>query len=49
MGRALGKPEGKRDLYEGERIMFRWILEKQDAVVRTGLICLRIWTSSGRL
>jgi hypothetical protein len=39
----------ERDHYEdqdvGEWIILKWILEKKDGVVRTGLIWLRIGTS----
>jgi hypothetical protein len=38
------KPE---DLDVGERIILKWILEKQDGVVWTGFIWLRTGTSGG--
>jgi hypothetical protein len=38
----VGKPEGGR-------IILRWILERWDEVVRTGLIWLRIGTSGSAL
>jgi hypothetical protein len=41
----VGKPEGKRRL---GRPRCRWVLEKKDGMVWTGLIWLRIGTS-GRL
>jgi hypothetical protein len=31
----------------GGRIIIKWILEKQDGVIWTGFICLRIGTSTG--
>jgi hypothetical protein len=39
----------ERDLDVGWRIILKWIVEKQDRVVWTGLIWLRIGTSSGLL
>jgi hypothetical protein len=47
----VGKPEGNKPLERfrcSKGIMLKWILEKQDGVVWTGLILLRIATS-GRL
>jgi hypothetical protein len=45
--------EKERDLQEdldiGGRIILRWILERQDGVVWTGLIWLRIGTNGGPL
>jgi hypothetical protein len=46
------KPEGKIPvgrLNVGGRMILRWILEKQDGVVWTGLMWLRIGTSGGLL
>jgi hypothetical protein len=44
----VGKPEGKRPLYEdqdvGGWIILGWILERWDGVMWTGLVCLRIGT-----
>jgi hypothetical protein len=37
------------DLHVGGRIILRWILAKQDGVVWTGFIWLRIVTSEGLL
>jgi hypothetical protein len=47
----VGKPEGKRPLKRPRRegILLRWILERYDGVVWTGLIWLRIGTSGGPL
>jgi hypothetical protein len=48
----VGKPDGKNhweDLDVGGRIILRWILERKDGVVWTGLIWLRIGTSGGLL
>jgi hypothetical protein len=46
----VGKPEGK-DHYEdqdvGRWIILKWILEREDRVVWTGLVWLRIGTSGG--
>jgi hypothetical protein len=39
----VGKPEGK-DQDIGEWIILRWILERWDGVMRTGLVWLRIGT-----
>jgi hypothetical protein len=48
---SVGKPEGK-DHWENRdisgKIILKWIIKKQDGVVWTGLIWLRIGTS-GRL
>jgi hypothetical protein len=47
----VGKPEGKRPLGNldvGGRIL-KWTLGKQDGVVWTGLIWLRVGTSGGLL
>jgi hypothetical protein len=41
----VGRPERKRPLEDqevGGWIMLKWILERQDSVVRTGFIRLRI-------
>jgi hypothetical protein len=46
------KPEGKRPLENqdvGGWIILKWILEKWDEMVWTGLICLRIGISGGLL
>jgi hypothetical protein len=44
------KPKGKgEDLDIGGRIMLKWILERSDGVVWTGLIWLRIGASGGIL
>jgi hypothetical protein len=46
----VGKPEEKRpleDLDVGGRIILRWVLERQDGVVWTGLMWLRIGTNGG--
>jgi hypothetical protein len=49
----VGKPEGKSGLgrprrkWEYNNKMDRWILERQDGVVWTGLIWLGIGTSGG--
>jgi hypothetical protein len=48
----VGIPEGKRPLGRLRRrwrIILRWILEREDGVVWTGLIWLRIGTSGGLL
>jgi hypothetical protein len=50
----IGKPEGKRPLGRPrcswvDNIVFEWIFERQDGVVWTGLIWLRIGTSVGLL
>jgi hypothetical protein len=37
------------DLYVGERIILKWILERQDVVVWIGFIWHRIWTRGGLL
>jgi hypothetical protein len=45
-------PEGNRTLKEtvvGMRMLVRWILEKQDRVIWTGIIWLRIRTTGGLL
>jgi hypothetical protein len=39
----VGKPE--EDLYADRRIIIKWILEKYDGVLWTGLIWLRIGIS----
>jgi hypothetical protein len=43
----VGKPEGKGPLGRPrhDRIILKWISERQDGVVWTGLIWLRIGTS----
>jgi hypothetical protein len=45
--------KARRDHYEdldvGGRIILKWILERQDEMVWTGLIWLRIGTSGGPL
>jgi hypothetical protein len=48
----LRKPEGSghyEDLEVSERIILKWMLEKQDGVVWTGSIWLRIGISGGLL
>jgi hypothetical protein len=48
----VGKPEGKRPLGRPRRsgwIRLKWILERWDEVVWTGLIWLRIGTAGGLL
>jgi hypothetical protein len=48
----MGKPEGKKPLGRPKRwwdIILTWILEKQDEVVWSGSIWLRIGTSGGLL
>jgi hypothetical protein len=48
----VGKPEGKRPLGRPRRRwedIIKWILEKWDEVVWTGLTWLRIGTSGGLL
>jgi hypothetical protein len=48
----VGKPEGKRPLGRprvGGRIILRWILERYDGVVWTGLIFVGIGASGGLL
>jgi hypothetical protein len=48
----VGEPEGKRPLEDqdvGGWIVLKWILERQDGMVWTELIWLRIWTSGGLL
>jgi hypothetical protein len=48
----VGKPEGKRPLGRqdmGGWPMLKWILEREDRVVWTGSIWLRIGTSGGLL
>jgi hypothetical protein len=48
----VGKPERKtalRRTYPGRRTILKWVLEKQDGVIWTGLICLRIGTNGGIL
>jgi hypothetical protein len=39
----------KENLDDSERIILKWILEKQDGVVWSGFIVLRIGTGSGPL
>jgi hypothetical protein len=50
-GILVGKPEGKRPLGRPRCrwIILKWIIDRQDGVVWTGLIWLRIWTSGGLL
>jgi hypothetical protein len=46
----VGKPEGKRPLGRPRRVgrvTLKWVLDKHDEMVCTGLIWLRIWTSGG--
>jgi hypothetical protein len=46
----VGKPEGKRRLGKSRRRRksnIKWILEKQDGMVWTGFIWLRIGTNRG--
>jgi hypothetical protein len=48
----VGNPEGKRPLGRPKRrwrIILRWILERWDRVVWTGLIWLRLGTGGGPL
>jgi hypothetical protein len=48
-----GESQNERDHYEDKEVggwtILKWILERQDAVVWTGLFCLRIGTSAGLL
>jgi hypothetical protein len=44
----VGKSEG-RYIHVGGRMILRWILEKQDEVIWTGFIWLRMGTSGGLL
>jgi hypothetical protein len=44
----VGKPEGKIPIRRPRlcgRIILGWILDRQDGVVWTGLVWLKIWTS----
>jgi hypothetical protein len=41
--------EVTRNLDIGGRIILKWILEKQDVVVWTGFVCLRVMISRGSL
>jgi hypothetical protein len=46
----VGKPEGKRPRNSpnvGQRIILKWVLEKQGGVVWTGLIWFTIGNSGG--
>jgi hypothetical protein len=46
----MGNPEGKRpleDLDVGGRIILKWILERQDGMVWTGMTWPRIGASGG--
>jgi hypothetical protein len=51
-GLLVEKPEEKRPLgqpHVDRRTILNWILERQDGVVWTGLVWLRIGTSEGML
>jgi hypothetical protein len=45
----LKETDHYRDLGIGGRIIFKWILETQDGVLRSRLICLRIGINVGHL
>ena len=46
---ALTEGDHSEDLGADKSLMSKWIFKKWDGEARTGLICFRIGTGSGRL